>query len=167
MANTVTKLHAKELAMQANPDLYDRSELANISKRLDWYRSLRELADFALADDEFDFHGMTITKYVTVHLPWDHSTDPGGIDVDATQRELARWLRKLGNPIEKVYTDYSFNLVKKFGPHKLEIYTSRQAVCKTVVTGTKVIPAQPEQIIEETEYICEKIVFSQIALEED
>ena len=57
---------------------------------------------------------------------------------------------------EKVYSDSWFMLCKEFGGGvTLEINTSRETVCRRIVTGTEVVPAQPERVVEKVEWICE------------
>ncbi len=58
---------------------------------------------------------------------------------------------------EKEYNGPWFMLVKRFGEDlRVEINTSRETVCRKVVTGTKIVPAQPEREIEIVEWVCEE-----------
>ncbi len=58
---------------------------------------------------------------------------------------------------EKVYTDNFFTLRKTFCEDlTFEINAPRTAVCRRVVKGTRVIPAKPEQIVEDVEWVCDE-----------
>lgn len=60
--------------------------------------------------------------------------------------------------VAKDYADDDLWTVYDLGPLKLKYGCKREAVCERVVTGTRVIPAQPEQVIPATEERTEEIV---------
>lgn len=58
---------------------------------------------------------------------------------------------------EKVYLDCWFTLARKFsGDVTLEVNVPRKQVCRKVRTGERVVPAQPERIVEEFEWVCDE-----------
>lgn len=58
---------------------------------------------------------------------------------------------------EKEYNGSWFNLKKEFGGDlRLEINADRSLVCRKVVTGTSVVPAQPEHTVETYEWVCDE-----------
>lgn len=57
---------------------------------------------------------------------------------------------------EKVYAGTLFYLTKSFGEGlTLEYNTPRETVCRKVVKGTIIIPARPEQEVEDVEWVCD------------
>ena len=67
----------------------------------------------------------------------------------AVYARLAAW--------EKVYNEEWFSLRKVFGDSfQLEINATRETVCRKVVTGTRILPARPEQTVEIIEWICDE-----------
>ena len=58
----------------------------------------------------------------------------------------------------KTYTDSLFYLTKMFSEDlMLEYNAPRETVCRKVVKGTKMIPAQPEREVEDVEWICDDV----------
>lgn len=56
----------------------------------------------------------------------------------------------------KQYLGDWFSLVKDFGGGvTLELNIARAQVCRKVVTGTQIVPAQPEREVELVEWVCE------------
>lgn len=158
-----TKLYAKELALELHPDLYNREQDADLAERLEWRKEAIDWANAltVLLEDSY----ISPQDYTILVTQFSYVDGNHGIDVEATKKELAKWLRKLrslGLSVEKKYDDYGFQLVAKIGRHKISIYASRQAVCEKKVVGTKVIPAQPERQEEIIEWECEKIVFTNL-----
>lgn len=62
---------------------------------------------------------------------------------------------------QKIYESNSFfTLRRTFGEQQLDIFTDRDAVCRKVVTGTRVVPAQPaidERIENVEEWVCDDV----------
>ena len=59
---------------------------------------------------------------------------------------------------EKVYNGEWFYLHRSFGEDvSIDITAERSTVCRKVVTGSKVIKAQPERTIETCEWVCEDV----------
>ena len=57
---------------------------------------------------------------------------------------------------EKVWNGDWFYLRKEFGPDlSLDVTADRGVVCRKVVTGTRVIEAQPEREVESYDWICD------------
>ena len=77
-----------------------------------------------------------------------------------TREELQRTVRALGRGI-KEDDDRWAGVTRQFGGGvSVYAYTSREQVCRKVVTGTKVIPAHviPEHTVELVEWECEPIL---------
>lgn len=67
----------------------------------------------------------------------------------AAQAKAASW--------EKVYNGDWFYLSRAFGEDlRLDITVEREVMCRKVVTGTRVVPARPEQTVEEFEWRCDE-----------
>lgn len=109
-----------------------------MSERNDFIKALRDCADF------FEQHpGIPMPRYTTMNIF--HSTR----EALADYARMATW--------EKVYNGEWFFLRKEFGAHlTLDIATSRETVCRRVVTGTTILPARPEQEVETVEWVCEE-----------
>jgi hypothetical protein len=58
----------------------------------------------------------------------------------------------------KSYNDSWFALSREFGEGAvtLEINIERGQVCRKVVTGTRVVPAQPESVVETYDWVCDE-----------
>ena len=63
---------------------------------------------------------------------------PGPFNLPALTREELSELAKLCGSVDKSFTDSHFNLTKKFGPLKLDVYIARDKVCERVVTKVEV-----------------------------
>lgn len=69
--------------------------------------------------------------------------------------QLARVARVAG--WTKQYRDTWFTLSREFpGGVELEVNIERGAICRKVVTGTVVVPAQPEHEVEQYEWVCDE-----------
>lgn len=112
----------------------DRQE-AN-DRRAAFIQALRDCADF------YERHPAVEAPYSTTFNVF-----------VATREEMS--LHARAATWEKDYSDDWFMLRKTFGPLTLDINTSRERVCRKVVTGTRTIPAQPERVVEEIEWVCE------------
>lgn len=60
----------------------------------------------------------------------------------------------LGKAQKEFAGDY-FTLSGDVGAFTITAIGARDAVCRRVVVGTKVIPAQPEQVVDEVEWVCD------------
>jgi hypothetical protein len=125
-----------EVVAEPENDPILTAHLAEVAK---FTSSLRGLADFYDANPR-------------LKLPFSCSLTVYGIDKD----DLGEYARAFG-AAEKVYNDYSFNLVKKFGSLvSLQTYHSREAVCERVKVGEETVPgyvkpakpAEPEVYVE-------------------
>lgn len=84
------------------------------------------------------------------------------LDDAKTVKEFAKvvkWAKDRGYKVEKKYTEDDFNLYIETPVGSFNFYSTRKVVCKKIVTGTKVVPAQPEKIEDVTEWVCEKVAF--------
>lgn len=78
-------------------------------------------------------------------------------------------LRSIGE-FEKNYSDDAFIAKKKLGGRALEFHMEREAICKKVVTGTRVVPEhyvagtegfiKPESIEEIVEWQCDEPILT-------
>lgn len=59
-----------------------------------------------------------------------------------------------GGVWQKLYLGNLFCLRRTFGRLEVDFNTSRDTVCRRVVTGTRVVPAQPEKIVEDVRWEC-------------
>lgn len=88
---------------------------------------------------------------------------PWGVQVDvfvAEKNELAAIARLTA--WQKEYRDTWFSLHKAFSETvTLEVNIERDKVCRRVVTGTRVVAAQPERVVEEFEWKCEDAILSE------
>jgi hypothetical protein len=103
-------------------------------------QNLRDLADFLEQHEEVPpVYSMTLNAFTH------------------TKEELQDVARK-GAPWEKIYEAGYFSLRKRFGPVTLDINLNREKVCRRVVTGTRIVPAQPAEPEHEediVEWVCE------------
>ena len=99
-------------------------------------QGLRDLADFLAAHPELP--GPLVPQFNVWGLQ---------------KADLARMVLK--GSWEKIYQGGLFMLRRSFGPVQLDFNADRSQVCRRVVTGTRVIPPTPEQIVEDVEWICE------------
>jgi hypothetical protein len=121
-----------------------------IEKRAELVQGLRDAAD-TLESCPLDMLPYNIDINVSVTEYKD-----GNIDIEATQRNLAKAARWLRN-VTKNYDDYYFTLRREFGSRvRIEICASRSSVCKKVKTGVRFVPAKQ---VEEYEYQCDPISF--------
>jgi hypothetical protein len=135
-------------------------------------QGLRELADV------FEMHGgkmLPLPKYgvqvgidVTQHEDNDR---PYGspIDEEATRKVLKKAIRGMGSGRkEKIFNDWQFLAKREFaGGVTLKVSTTREGVCKKVLTGNKIIHAArtdyiPETVEEEFEWVCDDPILKDI-----
>lgn len=112
----------------------------NDERRRACVSGLRQLADFIEANPSLPVpYGDNLNVFV------------GGKD------DLARLARVGGVRWEKNATADYFYLKTYFdGGHSYEINIERQKVCRKVVTGTRVEPAKPSQVVEEFHWVCDE-----------
>ena len=109
------------------------------SRRSAFIQSLRECADFL--EQHPSVH---VPRYVTLNV------------FVNTRDEIADHAR--ATTWEKVYNDDWFYLRREFGCDlSLDITTSRETVCRKVVTGKTLVPAKPEHEIDVVEWICDDV----------
>jgi hypothetical protein len=121
-----------------------------VEKRAEMVQGLRDAADM-LESCPLDMlpYNIHISASVT---EWNGEN----IDVEATQRNLAKATRWLRNAI-KNYDEHYFTLRRDFGRSvRIEVCASRSSVCEKVKTGVRFVPAQ---MVDEFEYQCEKVSF--------
>jgi hypothetical protein len=115
-------------------------DYAAAKKRVDAIQGLRDLADF-------------LEQHPGVPAPTYNTLNVGG----ESREDLARIARLC--PWQKDFGGEYFSLRKIFkGPLTLDVYVSRDQVCRKIVTGTRIVPAveaQPEREEEVTEWVCE------------
>lgn len=109
-------------------------------KRAQLTRGLRELADFLDANPDVPVRALDCPINV----------------FGQSRAEMARAARVAG--WQKDYNGEWFVLRRWFGEGaiQLDVNIERAQVCRKVVTGTKVVPAQPERTVEEVEWICDE-----------
>lgn len=108
-------------------------------KRTEFISALRDFADW------LDQHpDVMVPGYAVLNA------FPDTLDVLQAQARAAGW--------EKVWGDGWFSLRKVFGDESLifDVSVPRETVCRKVVTGTRVQPATPEQIVEEYTWECDE-----------
>lgn len=107
-------------------------------ERRDFVQGLRELADF------IDAHPDIPCPYGEAHNAFVR---------DKTQ--LGMIARAVGGRWDKNCTSQFFYIRREFaGGHSYEVNVSRDQVCRKVVTGTRIEPAQPEREVEVVEWVC-------------
>lgn len=126
---------------------------------------LRELANFFERPESIVLpypYGM-LTSYDSVSVgKWDYSSGRGEykVDVEASTKRIKKITKSIGS-CEKNWTSTSLEVIKKLGNDiVLRWYVSREAVCKKVPTGNKIVhPAQviPERTEEEYEWVCDDV----------
>lgn len=74
-----------------------------------------------------------------------------------SKADLAALARSTGVRWAKAASDDYFCLLVHFhGGHSYELNVSREQVCRKVVTGTRIEPAKPEQVVEEFHWVCDE-----------
>lgn len=128
------------LAIDTDREAADRET----ARRFDFVKALRDLAAFIE-----EHPGVSCPRYVVMNV-FVHTRE----EIAANARATGGW--------EKVYGDGWFYLRKSFGPDLvLDITTERETVCRKVVTGTRTVPATPEQQVEEYTWVCDEPLLSE------
>ena len=111
-------------------------------RRAAFIQSLRACADWLE-----DHPTIRAPRYIDMDVFVDSREDV------AAHARVATW--------EKIYAGQFFYLRKSFGEDlNLDIITARETVCRKVVTGTEIMPAQPEREVEIVEWVCDEGVLS-------
>lgn len=93
---------------------------------------------------------------------YEYAKDENGItnysepDDELSRAKMRQILKALGS-CKKDYSGSTFSLKKEFGPIRLAFQTSRETICRKVVTGSRevpevVLPARTEEVVE---WVCE------------
>ena len=111
-----------------------------VKERVQFIQALRELADWY--DEHQDLRAPTTSVQ---------------FNLMCHDKEDLLAMRRAAGLRDKVYSgDYiSFRKVLPGPCSYLDIYLYREKVCKKVVTGTRVVPAQPEREVEEYTWECD------------
>jgi len=123
---------------------------------------LRAMADFIEQNIELPIEYEPVMKLNV----WLHDdTRYSDVQNPLTAREkLAKAAKVLGKA-EKIHAGTYFDLIKKFSECvRIEYTIDREAVCKRVVVGTKVVPAsyveRPERTEEIVEWVCDEPILT-------
>jgi hypothetical protein len=129
-----------DFAPIAVPDIAEQER----QRRADFIQGLRECADF-------------MERHPLIPTPYGHAINA----FVNTKEQLAAIARSTS--WAKGYDDNYFWLKKTFsGDITLEVNTNRERICRRVVVGTKVIPAQPEKVVEQVEWVCDEGLLSDV-----
>lgn len=110
--------------------------------RAEYVQGLRELAAF-------------IETHPDAPLPY-----AGAQNAFASKADMIALARSGGRWNKRFVGDYFCLTVEFAGGHSYEVSISRDQVCRKVVTGTRVEPAQPERVIEEFKWVCDGSLLS-------
>lgn len=116
-------------------------ETITTTEREHLIEGLRRLADFLAVTPQIELSPQIYNVYVE------------------SREELAA-IARLGSWQKHYVGDY-FVLRKSFAGVTLDVYTNRQSVCRAVVTGQRVVPAQPaqpERVEDVVEWVCDDAV---------
>ncbi len=81
----------------------------------------------------------------------------GAHNVFVSDKAALAVIARVGVRWEKSATDDYFYLRVAFsGGHYYDVNVSREAVCRKVVTGTRIEPAVPEREVEEFHWVCDE-----------
>ena len=104
----------------------------------DYARGLRAIADWYEAHPD---------------IPVPHTDEVGIYGVKETKEEAARIAEAL-KPCQKAWDGEFFRLKREFDGLILSFVFMRSAVCTARVVGHRVIPAEPEHVVEVVEWDC-------------
>jgi hypothetical protein len=114
--------------------------------------SLRELADF-IEEKGLELPSMSITASGWISS-WSNNYRDRNHDIE---KELTRRAAIALGDSKKEYSSSTFQLRKQFGAVNLVVNTSRESICKKVVTGKKEVPKY-EQVgteeIDDVTWVC-------------
>lgn len=112
--------------------------MTDIDRRLTFIQSLRECADF-------------LEAHPAIPVPQNVQL----MTFLYTRAEMVALARVTS--WQKVYSGDWFRLKKQFGDDlSLEIVTDRETVCRKVVKGSHLQPAQPERMVDDVEWVCDE-----------
>lgn len=121
----------------------------------EWIDGLRKLADWAEKHPDSSLLDQGLNHY--------------GFVYDDAVTNLAKAAKAFGHA-EKSKTDNYFNVVGRFGPHKMEVTSPRENVCVRTVVGVEEIPEKiiPEQVIpaktvEVVEWVCPESLLASVS----
>lgn len=118
-------------------------------QRRAYVTGLRALADF-------------IEAHPALPLPYAGSANAYAAD----KAELQTIAREPGVKWEKAADANFFYLKTRFvGGHSYDVNVDRPAVCRKVVTGTRVIPAKPEETVDEFHWICDEPLLAAVEVD--
>lgn len=109
--------------------------------RQEFIQGLRDLADFLEARPTVPTPNGYLNQYV----------------FPSAFRESARAL----GAFDKTPSDDFYGAERRFGPITLRLFTDRSAVCKRIVKGTRIIPAEPERTEEVVEWECSESLLAE------
>lgn len=116
------------------------AQAQKIRERADFIKALRDFATFLEA-----YPGVVV-PYMTCTTAF------------ANSREEMAQQAKAAPGWKKDWSGDWFSLRKNFGERvQFDVSCSRETVCHKVVTGTKVVPAQPEREVETFEWQCDEL----------
>ncbi len=96
-------------------------------ERHEYIKGLRDLADFLEQHPDFP------------SLPLDGGSALTIMSYTLTREQLASMPRTLGGRWDKDADDTYYHLRRRFGPHQVQLYTSRGDVCERVQVGTRTV----------------------------
>lgn len=121
-----------------------------MNKREKYVQSLRAAADFLEAHPE-------VPVPFQQQLGWWCSEIPFG-DGEPTGSDGVKALVQAAPHVTKRYEDKDLWVTYDLGSISLNYGCKRDAVCERVVTGTRVIPAEPERVVEVLEWRCKPLL---------
>ena len=139
---------------------------ARFTKIVNWHTEVAQATgDDKLIPDGTDSTYNNVSQYN--EAPTEDDPYNREFDVDATLKLMAKvvkFARDKGYEVTKDYdsSDFNVNVKIPYEPYDITInyYCKRDAVCKAVVVGTKVIPARPAEpprVENVLEWQCEKV----------
>ena len=151
------------LVHEMHPDLFPAAALSedakDLMKRYNFKDQLEDLTRFYLTEGVDIPYGISTFVYVTKY-------NDSNIDVEKTQKELAKYMRilkNLGAEITKHYREDSFTIVGEFPSGlKIRIVANRESVCTKKVVGTEWVPATAGFSRDVVEWDCERVSFTKL-----
>lgn len=161
------KLLIKSMCCQMHPDLFEKTPQVNfVLRHFERQDRDREIAEFWIGwieaglDDPGDPH----TTMISMNEWGYNEKDEWAVLTDKVVKNISlaiKWAVSKGYSVRKSYEDDYFRVfIKPSDTLEITLIADRKAVCVAVPTGNKkVIPAIPEKIVDEVEWVCEKISF--------
>lgn len=160
------RLLIRSMCYQMHPDLFEKTPQVDFALRIfderDKNMAISEFwMDWVTAglDAPYDPHGAMLSMN-----EWNTMDDEWKIDSEKVIKKLSqaiKWAVSKGYSVAKSYeSDYFKVFIKPNSRLEITLIADRQSVCVAVPTGNKkIIPATAEKIVDEVEWICEKISF--------